>query len=147
MANNKLVTIHQATSQRGGLQWNAWDGTFPLCYVILTNNVNEMASYLSPICTVVRGVKASLKVHPLCAGERIRASPTKRLWFFLQICMRSLAEKSEFSKLQLFQRLFRPSLARALSHCLCVFSKKDIHSGESSPSWTRVGAGLISHHV
>ena len=79
MANNKLVTIHQEASQRGGLRWNAGDGTFPLCYVILTNNVNEMASYLSPICMVVRGVKASLKVHPLCAGERIRASPTKRL--------------------------------------------------------------------
>lgn len=99
MANNKLVTIHQATSQRGGPGWNAWDGTFPpLRNVILTNNVNEMASYLSPICTLVSGVKASLKVHPLCASERIRARRTKRLWFSCKYVKRSLAEKSKFSK-------------------------------------------------
>lgn len=79
MTNNKLVTIHQATSQREGLYGMPGTGPFPLRNVILTNNVNEMASYLSPICMVVRGVKASLKVHPLCARERIRASATKRL--------------------------------------------------------------------
>jgi len=79
MVNNKLLTILLLSSQRGGQEWNARDGTFPLHCVLPTNSVNEMASYLTEICMVVTGLKASLKVHPLCARKRIKCIPTKRL--------------------------------------------------------------------
>lgn len=144
MANNKLVTIHQATSQRGGLQWNAWDGTFPLCYVILTNNVNEMASYLSPICMVVRGVKASLKVHPLFAGERIRASPTKRLWFLANMYKKFGWEKWVFKAATFPKHFFSLCVCVCWSVCMCV-QKRNSGDEESSPPWIRVGLNIILH--
>ena len=145
MANNKLVTIHQATSQKGGssVECLRRDLSPVLCY----SNKQCQWDGILPL-TNLHGCQRSesqFKGTSLCAGERIRASPTKRLWFLANMYKKFGWEKwvfkaATFPKYTIFS--FLGCVYVCERACMCVW-KRNTGDEQSSPPWMVVGIHIL----